>query len=246
MAAVLLGDRDDEAQVGVDHPLLGGLVATLDALRERDLLRGGEQLVLAHVLEEELEGVGEDGGGVGAPRGLLGRGGRLGFLDAVRLGHGDGAVGQRGAHVLEGGLAEVELERKRLQLGNLHAAALLGVGQEGVDGRDVDRGGQLVSFRSDLRCRGRARNSGVGGRLLVRRCVDTVRFEAVSGRVNAFPRERCSYSVQRLDVKGNSRFVGLFLLFTKSRRSRAARSDCRYSSAAPLAGQLRGRRDGPR
>ena len=43
-AEVTLGDRDDEAQVGLDHVPLRGHVALLDPLRQRDLLGGGEQL----------------------------------------------------------------------------------------------------------------------------------------------------------------------------------------------------------
>src|SRR5829696_4471324 len=44
---VALGDRDDEAQVRLDHLLLGNQVAALDALGQRDLAVGGEQLDLA-------------------------------------------------------------------------------------------------------------------------------------------------------------------------------------------------------
>ena len=36
------------------------MVAALDALRELDLLRGGEQIDLADVLQEELERVGRE------------------------------------------------------------------------------------------------------------------------------------------------------------------------------------------
>ena len=43
-AEVALGDRDDQPQVGLDHVLLGGHVAALDALGERHLLVGGEQV----------------------------------------------------------------------------------------------------------------------------------------------------------------------------------------------------------
>ena len=57
-APVALGDRDHEAQVGLDHLLLGGLVAELDALREADLVGGREKGHAADVLEEELERVG--------------------------------------------------------------------------------------------------------------------------------------------------------------------------------------------
>ena len=57
LAAVALRDRDDEAQVRVDHPLLRGRVSPLDALRELDLLRRGQERVAADVVEEELERV---------------------------------------------------------------------------------------------------------------------------------------------------------------------------------------------
>ena len=40
---VALGDRHDQAQVGLDHVLLGGDVAALDALGQRDLLLGAQQ-----------------------------------------------------------------------------------------------------------------------------------------------------------------------------------------------------------
>jgi len=55
---VALGDRHDEAQVAVDHPLLGEQVALLDALRELDLLRRGEQRVAAGLVEAHLERIG--------------------------------------------------------------------------------------------------------------------------------------------------------------------------------------------
>ena len=57
MALVALGDRDDEAQVRVDHQVLGFLVAALDPLGELDLLLGGEQLVAAGLVQEQLERV---------------------------------------------------------------------------------------------------------------------------------------------------------------------------------------------
>ena len=46
-AQIALGDRDDEAQVGLDHLLLGDQVATLDAPGQLDLAVGREQLHLA-------------------------------------------------------------------------------------------------------------------------------------------------------------------------------------------------------
>ena len=47
LVAVVLGDRDDEAQVGLDHALLGLPVAALDRLGELDFLGGGQQRVPA-------------------------------------------------------------------------------------------------------------------------------------------------------------------------------------------------------
>ena len=45
--AVALGVRDHQPQVGLDHPVLGLLVAALDALCQLDLLGGGQQRPLA-------------------------------------------------------------------------------------------------------------------------------------------------------------------------------------------------------
>src|SRR5690242_18521816 len=60
LVAVALRDRDDEAEIRLDHLLLRAMVAALDPLRELDLLGGGQQLDLADVLQEELERVGRD------------------------------------------------------------------------------------------------------------------------------------------------------------------------------------------
>ena len=60
LVAVALGDRDDEPEVRLDHLLLRAVVAPLDPLRELDLLRRGQQIHLADVLQEELERVGRD------------------------------------------------------------------------------------------------------------------------------------------------------------------------------------------
>ena len=55
VALVALRDRDDEAQVGVDHPLLRGGIAALDAFGEVHLVGRGQQLVAAGRVHEELE-----------------------------------------------------------------------------------------------------------------------------------------------------------------------------------------------
>ncbi len=52
---IAAGLGDDEAQVGVDHALLGLEVAALDPLGQLDLLGGGQQRVNAGLLEEHLE-----------------------------------------------------------------------------------------------------------------------------------------------------------------------------------------------
>src|SRR4051794_29294853 len=58
LVAVVLGDRDDQAEVGLDHLLLRVQVAALDAPREVHLFLGREQPDLADVLQEELKAVG--------------------------------------------------------------------------------------------------------------------------------------------------------------------------------------------
>src|SRR5262245_38795766 len=72
LVAVPLRDRDDQAQVRLHHRLLRAVVAALDLLRELDLLRSGEQVDLADVLQEELERVGRHVGRVEIERLLLG------------------------------------------------------------------------------------------------------------------------------------------------------------------------------
>ncbi len=58
LVAVVLGDRDDQPEVRLDHLLLGVEVAALDALGEVDLLLRGEEPDLPDVLQEQLKGVG--------------------------------------------------------------------------------------------------------------------------------------------------------------------------------------------
>src|SRR2546421_27231 len=58
LVAVVLRDRDDEAQVRLDHRLLRVHVAALDALGELDLLRGVQQRMASSLAQEELQRVG--------------------------------------------------------------------------------------------------------------------------------------------------------------------------------------------
>src|SRR5204863_3689203 len=77
MALVLAGHRHHEPQVRVDHAVLRGHVALLDALGQLDLLRSREERVLAGLVEEELERV-HRGVGHGVRRLLL-------RIDAARV-----------------------------------------------------------------------------------------------------------------------------------------------------------------
>ena len=103
-AAVLLRDGHDEPQVGRDHPLLGSRIATLDALRQLDLLAGGEQRVTADLLQEQIERVvGHAATGGSRRSGRRGCGSRLDLsnLDAMRL--------EERVQLVE--IAAIELER---------------------------------------------------------------------------------------------------------------------------------------
>src|SRR5438105_7809035 len=129
-AAVALGDRHDEAKVGLDHAPLRTWVTALDLLREDDLVGSGEQLVSADVGQEELKAVGRAAGSSGR----LG-GGELLLLLALGICGGGG--GRRGRHDLEPDLLElggqlldllvvqIELHRERLELRRIEIAALL-------------------------------------------------------------------------------------------------------------------------
>ena len=86
VAAVLLGDRHDQPQVGLDHPLLGCLVPRLDPLGELLLLVLGEQRRAPDLGQVEVKGIDACGRVPGRRRrGLLLR--RAPVL--VQLPHGD-------------------------------------------------------------------------------------------------------------------------------------------------------------
>src|SRR4051794_36492923 len=142
LVAVVLGDRDDQAQVGLDHLLLGVEVAALDALGEVDLLLRGEQPDLADVLEEQLQRVGRhvrpqvQRGLLGPAAALVGRAlhllarcdRRIDLLDQLDL------LGlEEGGELLHVRLVEVELRRGLLDLGVGEHAELLTLGQKALD-----------------------------------------------------------------------------------------------------------------
>src|SRR4051794_38632373 len=123
LVAVVLRDRDHEAQVRLDHLLLGVEVAALDALGEVDLLLGREQAHLADVLQEELKGIGRHvrlqvdrrlrlAAPALAVRGALDlsrRDGRIDLLDEFDL-----RLLEEPVEILDVGLVEVDLgERQR-------------------------------------------------------------------------------------------------------------------------------------
>jgi len=123
-AAVALRDRHDKTEVGLDHAALGATVATLDRLRQHDLLVRGQQLVLADVCEEELQAVARARRCVGLVDDRLGLrlrvlllGDRFAHLepDALELLHELGDLG----------LTQVVLHRECLELGRFDPAALL-------------------------------------------------------------------------------------------------------------------------
>ena len=76
LVAVVLRDRDDEAQVALDHPPLRLHVAALDPLGELDLVGGGQERMAPDLPQEQLERVGgrlQDFGGPGGRRRLARR-----------------------------------------------------------------------------------------------------------------------------------------------------------------------------
>src|SRR4051812_10258062 len=142
LVAVVLGDRDDQAQVRLDHLLLGVEVAALDALGEIDLLLRREQTDLPDVLQEELKGV---GGHVRAqvqrglrlaPTALVGRaldllggsGGRVDLLDELDL-----RLLEEAVQLLDVGLVEIQLGDRVSDLGEREDAHLLASGHEALD-----------------------------------------------------------------------------------------------------------------
>ena len=118
MALVALRDRDDQAQVRVDHLVLRLEVAALDPLRELDLLLLRQQRVAPDLLHEELERVGRRDGEVAVDVGRL----RLAAAVVAEL---DAAALDLLVEVLELVLAELERLDELVHLGVLEALVLL-------------------------------------------------------------------------------------------------------------------------
>src|SRR4051812_10659913 len=139
LVAVVLRDRDHEAQVRLDHLLLRVEVAALDALGEVDLLLRGEQTDLADVLQEELKGVGRHvrlqvdrrlclaatALGVGRAVHLRRRDSRVDLLDQLDLGLLEEAV-----QVLDVRLVEVHLRQRQGNFGVGENACRSALGDE--------------------------------------------------------------------------------------------------------------------
>ena len=142
LVAVVLRDRDDEAQVRLDHLLLRVEVAALDPARQVDLLLRGEQPDLADVLQEELKGVGRHvrlqvdrrlrlaPAVLAIDRALLLGGGVSGvdLLDQLDLG-----LLEERVEVLDVGLVEVDLGQGRRDLGVGQDAGLRALRDEELD-----------------------------------------------------------------------------------------------------------------
>ena len=137
VAAVALGDMDDEAQIAVDHPLLGGAVATLDALRERDLLGRGQQRVTADLVHEHLQRIRGRRRRVCLVRAFLGR---LADLDATLL---EGSIERLAVFGLE-----FVCLGERIELVRAHETLLGGFVEQGLDFRGLQGGTDGGSFRS--------------------------------------------------------------------------------------------------
>src|SRR6266516_319797 len=73
VTAVALRDVHDEAEVRVDHPLLRGEIAALDALCECHFLRRGQQRVATDLVQEEMQRIRGSGQRLRLERALFGR-----------------------------------------------------------------------------------------------------------------------------------------------------------------------------
>ena len=152
---VALRDRNDEAEVAVDHPLLRRGVAALDPLRQRDLLGRGQQREAAGPVHEQgqrVDRAGQLGVGGRDRDGLLELG--LDDLDLAGL-----ELGPEGRELF---LVEVVLERDRLESGLVDRPALLGLREKRLNWSFKHRGTQFCSLPSFLGVSSAAVDRGVG------------------------------------------------------------------------------------
>jgi hypothetical protein len=166
-AEVALGDRDDQPQVGLDHRLLGGHVAALDALGERHLLLGGQQRDAADRPQVEPQRVQRRLDGEVDLRLLAGFGRRRWRLALGGDGFGAAALGRDGLAVRRDDrdplLIEMRVELRQLLLRDLD---LFERGGDLLDGEEpallpfVDERSELVELRDG--CLVSKQNVGLG------------------------------------------------------------------------------------
>ena len=119
MTLVLLGDRDDQAEVRVDHPVLGLHVSLLDLLRQLDLLGGGQEREPAGFVQEELQRVGRRGREVAVDvRGVRRR------RAAAVVGEADPALLDLRVERLELVVVQLQILHGRAELGQVETAGL--------------------------------------------------------------------------------------------------------------------------
>ncbi len=146
-AAIALCDRDDKAEVRLDHAPFCKQVTALDRFRESDFLVSGEQFVAADVRKEELQRVARARRLVGLVHDLLG-------LDRLFLG---GSLAnfepdafQLARQLFDVDVGELVLERERLELGRLDIAALLARLDQALRAFGFQQFGELVLRQSAL------------------------------------------------------------------------------------------------
>ena len=120
---VALRDRHDEAQVGLDHLALSAHVALLDALRQIDLLAGGEQRHATDLTQVEAQRVearldGQVDLGLLALNDLL----RNAALGLVQL---DAVLDEIGVEILDLLFGDLDLLQRRGNLADQKEPALL-------------------------------------------------------------------------------------------------------------------------
>ena len=125
MPLVALRDRDDQAQVRVDHLILRLEIPALDPLGELDLLLLRQQRVAPDLLHEELQRVGRRHGEVAVDVGGL----RLTAAVVAQL---DPAAFDLLVEVLDLLLAQLECLDERVDLRVLEALELLTTFEEGL------------------------------------------------------------------------------------------------------------------